>query len=194
MHSTSPARTMISLPSIQNLSAPSTIYVSCSFKWLCSGTTQPFFSRTRASIRFSPVIIWRSSSGFSFSNSTSFQRMCLSIGKHSSEVPPARHASCKEKQPDSPAGWIWNLAKLLLGDRNLVIADGSHINLVRQLELGINTNVGIFGCDVFADKVFKRHARHAEPINGHFTHMLPALSPAAGSVAFHSNVMLAAEE
>src|SRR6185312_2195294 len=39
---TSPARTTISLPSIQNLSAPSRIYVTCSLMWLCSGTMHPF--------------------------------------------------------------------------------------------------------------------------------------------------------
>src|SRR5579859_1292428 len=80
MHSTSPACTTISLPSIQNLSAPSRMYVTCSFSWLCSGTTLPFLSRTRASMILSPTIICRSSNGFNCSTSTSFQAMYFSIG------------------------------------------------------------------------------------------------------------------
>src|SRR6185312_11350848 len=40
----------------------------------------PFFSKTRASIILSPVIICRPSSGLRASSSTSFQAMCLSIG------------------------------------------------------------------------------------------------------------------
>src|SRR4051812_26129335 len=79
MQSTSPVRTTISLPSIQNLSAPSRMYVTCSFSWLCSGTTEPFFSRTRASMILSPLIICRSSKGFNCSSSTSFQAMCFNM-------------------------------------------------------------------------------------------------------------------
>src|SRR5579864_5007536 len=45
----------------------------------------PFFSRIRANMRFSPVIIWRSNKGLSCSTSTSFQAICFSIGGYCSK-------------------------------------------------------------------------------------------------------------
>src|ERR1700678_1508697 len=78
MVSTSPALTTISLPSIQNFSAPSRMYVTCSLWWLCSGTTHPFFIRTRATIMSWPTIICRCSNGFRSSSSTVFHGIYFS--------------------------------------------------------------------------------------------------------------------
>src|ERR1051326_8313696 len=172
MQSTSPARTTISLPSIQNLSAPSTMYVSCSFRWLCSGTTQPFFSRTRASMRFSPVIIWRSSSGFSFSSSTSFQRMCFSM---LDILPKSRYAEYR--------------GALFLCDCHLVVADGCGINLVRQLEGGVQADFRVFRREIFAHKVFQRHARDFIPIEGYRADMDFALAGRTRGIGLNRDVV-----
>src|SRR5256885_1362541 len=105
-------------------------------------------------------------------------------------------APSKMKQPDLPAvgSNCWNnfWDKLFLRDSQLVVAHRGQVDFVWQLELGIHANVGIFWRDIFADKVFQRHARHRETVNTYFTDADFTLPTVAGRVSVNPHIMPAA--
>src|SRR2546421_2930799 len=78
---------------------------------------------------------------------------------------------------------------LLLRHRQFVIANSGRVNLVSQLELGVNSQVGILGFDVLVDEELQRHPGHLDSVNGHGANMHFAFTSDTHSVSLDTYIV-----